>query len=107
MFDLPAFSIERDDYAEVRLALQAREWIERGDADRGVGIHASDLMDPLLAYWKRLKPQPLSERTVWLFVVGKILHHFVLDIAGPGKAAGPPTAAPEKRWGFCSPLTTS
>jgi len=84
MLRLPRLAITRNEIQEVQLTEKARTWIETGSADRVQGIHASDLLDPRLAYWKTVIPKPLSERTVWFFVIGKILHHFVIDVHVPG-----------------------
>lgn len=81
MLPLPeGLTIERSELDEVRLAEQARAWIEQDNAARDPGIHASDLMDPRLAYWRKIDPKPLTERSIWLFLVGKVLHHFVVDL---------------------------
>lgn len=50
--------------------------MEKGD--RAEGIHASDLLNPLQSYWKRIDPRPLSDRQVTTFLVGKVLHAFIL-----------------------------
>jgi hypothetical protein len=81
MLPLPdGLTIERSEHDEVRLTEQARAWIASDNLVRDPGIHASDLMDPRLAYWRALDPKPLTDRTIWLFVVGKVLHHFVVDL---------------------------
>ncbi len=58
------------------MAEKARAWIE--GAERTPGLHASDFLDPLTSYWQRKKPQPLSDKLVNIFLVGKVLHAFVL-----------------------------
>lgn len=81
MLTLPeGLTIDRSELDEVRLTEQARAWIDQDNQTRLGGIHASDLMDPRLAYWRAIDPKPHSDRTIWLFVVGKILHHFVVDL---------------------------
>ena len=45
--------------AEKTLMEMSRKFIE-GEA-RAEGIHVSDLMDPLLAYWNRVNKLPLSD----------------------------------------------
>lgn len=79
MIVLPTLSIVRDELSEVRLVEDARKWMEAQDAKREPGIHASDLLNPRLAYWQRLYPEPLTERKIWLFLVGRVLHSFVLQ----------------------------
>lgn len=78
MIDLPTLGIVRNELHEVRLVEKARARIEADNALRDEGIHASDLLDPRRAYWKYVDPKPLSEREVWLFLIGKLLHHFVI-----------------------------
>ena len=85
MLKLSPLSIIRNEFQEVQLTEKARAWIDAGNADRLSGIHASDLLDPRLAYWKTIVPKPLTERSIWLFVIGKILHHFVIDVHVPGE----------------------
>lgn len=51
--------------------------------DRAPGLHASDLLDPLKSFWSKIDPQPVSERFVWLFLIGRVLHHFVLSATSP------------------------
>jgi len=84
MLRLPRLTIVRNEFQEVRLAEKARAWIESENHERPTGIHASDLLDPRLAYWKAIHPKPLSERSIWFFVIGKILHHFIIDVHVPG-----------------------
>ena len=67
----------RQPQTEKKLTKQAREWLE-GD-DRSEGIHASDLLDIRQAYWRHVDPQELSDREVWTFLIGKVLHAFTLS----------------------------
>ncbi len=76
----PSLKVVRDEHQEVTLLTQARQWIQKDD--REPGVHASDLLDLRLAYWRNIKPTEPSEREVWLWLVGRVLHHFVLNIAG-------------------------
>lgn len=78
MIELPPLLIERDEVSEVRLGQAAREQLARDDVHRGVGIHASDLLDSRKACWDFLSPKELTDRQVFLFVIGKVLHHLVL-----------------------------
>lgn len=80
MIQLPTLQVTRDELEEVRLTHQAKTWLEADE--RTPGWHASDMLDPRKAYWQRVRPFELSERQVWLFVIGKVLHHFILDMAG-------------------------
>lgn len=52
--------------------------MEASDRERQEGIHASDLLDPLLAYWQRQNRREISERQVWFYQIGRILHALVL-----------------------------
>ena len=72
----PSLDLTRDEEAEKALVDLAREWLDKGV--RAEGVHASDLLMPLLAYWRRVDPQPVQDRETGLFLVGKILHAFVL-----------------------------
>ena len=83
MIQLPPLSITRDERQEVLLLQKARAWLEEGDRLREPGIHASDLLDPRLAYWQWADPKPLSERKVWLFLIGRVLHGFVVQAMDP------------------------
>lgn len=73
----PSLVVEPDKEAEARLYGTAKAWLEQ--QDRKDGIHASDLLMPLRAYWKRKTggEAGLNEREVGLFLVGKVLHAFV------------------------------
>lgn len=70
-------TVKWDREAEAELAKTAREWIEHGE--RAEGLHASDLLDPRQAYWKMKDPQALPDRLITTFLVGKVLHAFVLQ----------------------------
>lgn len=73
--------ITRNRKAEAELQGKARAWIE-GD-ERTPGLHASDLVEPLMAFWQRVSPKTLPDKLVNMFLVGKILHAFVLgSVAG-------------------------
>lgn len=73
----PGIEVNRDQDAEAGLLAAAKTWLAR-DSGARVGIHASDLLNPRQGYWKQLDPQPISDREVGLFLVGKVLHAFVL-----------------------------
>jgi hypothetical protein len=80
MLTLPkSLEIIRNKTAEANLVEKTRTWLEADSKDRS-GIHASDLLDPRKAYFDKTQPkQPLSERMVGLFFVGKVLHVFFLS----------------------------
>ena len=73
----PSVIATRQPQTEKKLTKQAREWLE-GD-ERSPGIHASDLLDIRQAYWRHVDPQGLSDREVWTFLIGKVLHAFTLS----------------------------
>lgn len=72
---------------EVRLFLKTKEWLAREDKLRDPGIHASDLLDTRYAYWNKKLPKEPTERMVWFFSIGKILHMLVLS-AFTGESEG-------------------
>lgn len=77
MLSIPeSLKITRSKAAENTLLRKAREWLMKEERDPR--IHVSDLLDPRLAYWQRVDPRPLSDRLVTVFLVGKVLHAFVL-----------------------------
>lgn len=71
-------TVERDKKYEQSLIDKTRAWLVKDSKDRK-GIHASDLLDPRKAYFDKLYPQPLSDRMVGTFFVGKTLHAFFLS----------------------------
>ena len=88
MIRLPPLSIHRNEIAEVRLVTAAREWLEQEDTKRAKGIHASGLLDPRLEYWRDMLPRPLTEKQTMLFLIGRVLHHFVISSVEPATAPG-------------------
>ena len=77
MLELPlGLTVERNEAAEARLVAEARAYVEKGA--RPKGVHATDILDPLRAYWQHLAPKPLTDREVMLFFPGKMLHALVL-----------------------------
>lgn len=54
--------------------------LELDNQERKEGIHASDLLDPRLAFFSKKIPKGPTERQVWFFVIGKILHQLVLGL---------------------------
>ena len=79
MIHVPSnLAIHRDEHCEVKIVQHLRNWLTQQDSERINGIHASDLLDPRLAYWRKLKPKILTERQVFLFTIGKVLHSLIL-----------------------------
>lgn len=76
MFALPkSVKLRRNKRAEAKLYEQSRELL--GDNQRE-GLHASDLLDPLQTYWRKLKPIPPTEREVMFFLIGRVQHEMLL-----------------------------
>lgn len=77
MLALPSsLAVDRDTDDEAKLLGSAKAWLER--EIRPDGLHATDLLDPLFTYWRLTKPLPLGNREVPIFLIGKVLHAFVL-----------------------------
>jgi hypothetical protein len=78
MIKIPeGIAIIRAPKTERQLLDKARIFLTR--EERTPGIHASDLLDPLRAYWKHTDPRPMEDRVVPIFMIGKVLHAFVLS----------------------------
>lgn len=78
MLELPEdLEIERSETSEQVLIDRCRAWLER--EERKPGLHASDLLDPRMAYYKRKYPVPLPDRLVNMFIVGKFGHIIILS----------------------------
>jgi len=78
LIDLPAgLTVDRNEAVEARLVAEARIYVE-GGGTRPKGVHATDILDPLRAYWQTVDPRPLTDREVMLFFPGKMLHALVL-----------------------------
>lgn len=75
-----SLSLKRNKASEARLNSAARKWLEK--EERTDGIHASDLLDIRQAFWKHKQPGPITDRQVPIFLIGKILHAFVLGSMG-------------------------
>lgn len=70
--------INRNRAAERTLLDYTHKWLAQEERDPR--LHVSDLLNPRLAYWKRVKPaKKLSDRLAVMFLVGKVLHAFVLS----------------------------
>ncbi len=77
MLILPkSLAIERNEQAEKALVTKTKVWLEKGNENRDTRIHASDLLDPLKAYWNRQHKEELDDVMVGNFFVGKVLHAF-------------------------------
>lgn len=78
MLTLPASTrVRRNKEAEDGLVAKARAWIE--GEERTPGIHASGILDPRLAFFQATAPKTLPDRLVNTFLVGKVLHAFVIS----------------------------
>ncbi len=78
MIPIPASVKIKHDARDERLLLdKARAWLERDE--RTPGWHASDVLNPRRALFRKLLPVPLEDREVTIFLVGKVLHGFVLS----------------------------
>lgn len=71
--------LQRDTTGEKDLYDKARAWLAK--EPRTPGIHASSLLDPRLAYFQHGKPEELTDKLVCMFLIGKVLHAFVLSAA--------------------------
>jgi hypothetical protein len=69
-------TISRKKAREQELYDVTRTWLEK--EERAPGIHASALLDPLKGYWDVMNPGALPNRLVTMFMVGKVLHAFIL-----------------------------
>jgi hypothetical protein len=69
---------KRNKSTERLLLDKARAWLG-GDENRQHELHASDLLDPRMAYFAKTDPRPLTDRLVTMFMVGKVLHAFVIN----------------------------
>jgi hypothetical protein len=76
----PGLEVDRDLEEERRLMAQVREYLEQ--EDRVPGIHVSDLLDPRLAFWKTKTGDPIPDRLLNMFMVGKVAHGLIELIGG-------------------------
>lgn len=77
MINIPdSVTISRKKEREQELYDVTRGWLEK--EERSPGIHASSLLDPMKGYWDARNPGPLPNRLVTMFMVGKVLHAFIL-----------------------------
>jgi len=68
--------VDRRPAREAELYDTARAWLAK--EERTPGIHASGLLDPRQAWFNAKFPGPLPDRLVTMFMVGKVLHAFIL-----------------------------
>lgn len=68
--------VDRRPAREAELYDVARTWLEKDE--RTPGIHASGLLDTRQAWFNAKFPGPLPDRLVTMFMVGKVLHAFIL-----------------------------
>lgn len=81
MITLPkGLQITRLEAGEKFLNEKARAWVEGqgGDRSKEELLHASDCLDPRMAYFGRKFPQPIADRLVPVFLIGRILHAFII-----------------------------
>lgn len=81
MITLPnSLDVRRSEAGEKYLNEKARKWIEAqgGDRSKEKLLHASDCLDPRLAFFSRKFPQPIPDRLVPIFLIGRVLHAFVI-----------------------------
>lgn len=81
MITLPkSLDITPSKKGEEFLNKKARAWIEAqgGDRSKEELLHASDCLDPRYAYFSRLDPRPIPDRLVPIFLIGRVLHAFVI-----------------------------
>jgi hypothetical protein len=71
-----SIKIQRCKADERKLLDTARDWLDK--SERAPGTHATGLLDPLQEFWRQVDPRGISDRQVPIFLVGKVLHAFVL-----------------------------
>lgn len=68
--------VDRRPAREAELYDVARTWLAK--EERTPGIHASGLLDPRQGWFNIKFPGPLPDRLVTMFMVGKVLHAFII-----------------------------
>lgn len=92
MIPLPAsLKARRNKSTEKFLVDKARAWL--GKDNRQNEIHATDLLDPRLAYFNKTDPRDLPDRLVNMFLVGKVLHAFVINALDEGSSVDATTTS--------------
>lgn len=86
MLPLPKnLQIERDFEDERELLAKARVYLEKGDSKR-TGIHASDILNPRMSYFRWATGDGLPDRLVNMFIVGQLAHAIIEVVyAGEGE----------------------
>lgn len=82
MITLPkSLRIDRVPKGEKWLLEKSRKWVEKagGDRSKETLLHASDCLDPRYAYFSRKYPLPISDRLIPVFLIGRVLHAFVIN----------------------------
>ena len=89
MLPLPnKLQIERDHEEELSLLKKARVYLESRDRE---GIHATDLLDPRLSFFKKTTGAPIPDRLLNVFLIGQVLHAIVQVVdAGSKDYTNPP-----------------
>jgi hypothetical protein len=83
MIDLPqSIKVTRNPQDEAGLVSRAKEWLQ--SEERAPGIHASELLDLRRAYFQRVDPKSMDDRSALVFLVGKVLHAFILGAQSGG-----------------------
>lgn len=78
----PNFRLVREERWEGRLVEAAARSLAAQQRARPEGLHVSDLISPLRAYWRLTVPKEPTAREVGLFIVGHQLHEMVTKLAG-------------------------
>ena len=78
--------LKRNKTAEKLLLDKSREWLDK--QERTDGWHASDILNPRKAFFQRLLNTPTEDRKIPIFLVGKVLHAFVLGAMAEGVDLG-------------------
>ena len=81
MIPIPkSLTIDRVEKGEKFLLKKSREFVEKSSGDRSKEkyLHASDCLDPRMAYFTRRYPGPIPDRLVPIFLIGRILHSFII-----------------------------
>lgn len=67
--------LSRSKKTETALFHKFREYLDRS---LRTGVHVSDLMSPLLTYWKRKAPKSLTDDECLYFLAGQAHHYFLV-----------------------------
>ena len=85
MIPIPeSVTVARNRSSEKMLLEKARAWVTKDE--RSPGWHASGMLDPRQAFWAQVDPKEISDKLTVMFLVGKVLHAFVLGaVDGPDR----------------------